>query len=63
MERDFQNMSEQIADLVYWLTRSYSKTVEKQLRLLVPFIQQAYQGAAVSSYTHLAPWTGRLHHW
>ncbi len=47
MESDFQNMGEQIADLVYWLTRSYSKTIEKQLRLLVPFIQQVEEGIPI----------------
>lgn len=59
MESDFQSMSEQIADLVYWLTRSYSKTVEKQLRLLVPFIQQVEEGIPIDgTETIVDPFTG-----
>jgi len=59
VESDFQNMSEQIADLVYWLTRSYSKTVEKQLRLLVPFIQQVEEGIPIDgTETIVDPYAG-----
>ena len=47
MESDFQDMGEQIADLVHWLTRSYSRTIEKQLLLLAPFIRQAEEGIRI----------------
>ena len=47
MERDFQGMADNIADLVYWLTKSYSHTIEKQLRQLAPFLRQVSEGIKV----------------
>ncbi|MGH3273738.1 MAG: hypothetical protein ACRDNZ_05350, partial [Streptosporangiaceae bacterium] len=47
IESDFQDMGEQIADLVHWLTRSYSRTIEKQLLLLAPFIRQVDEGIQI----------------
>ena len=37
MEPDFQKMADQIAHLIYWLTKSYSKTIERQLAQFAPF--------------------------
>jgi hypothetical protein len=59
MERDFQDMGEQIADLVYWLAKSYSKTIERQLRQLAPFLSQVEEGIMVEGAdTVINPYEG-----
>jgi tetratricopeptide (TPR) repeat protein len=59
IESDFQDMSEQIADLVYWLTRSYARTIEKQLLVLGPFIRQATEGILIDgTETIIDPYAG-----
>ncbi|HUC23069.1 MAG TPA: hypothetical protein VMA73_10220 [Streptosporangiaceae bacterium] len=59
LESDFQAMSERIADLVYWLTRSYARTIEKQLLLLAPLIHQAQEGILIDgTETVVNPYAG-----
>ncbi len=59
MERDFQDMGKQIADHVYWLTKSYSKTIERQLRQLAPFLSQVDEGIKVEGTdTVINPYKG-----
>jgi tetratricopeptide (TPR) repeat protein len=59
MERDFQDMGKQVAELVYWLTKSYSKTIERQLRQLAPFLSQVEEGIKVADTdTVINPYEG-----
>ena len=59
MERDFQDMGRQVADLIYWLTKSYSKTIERQLRQLAPFLRQVDEGISIDDTdTVLNPYEG-----
>jgi len=59
IERDFQDMGDQIADLIYWLTRSYSRTIERQLRQLAPFLRQVAEGIRVEDTdTVIDPYAG-----
>ncbi len=59
IERDFQDMGDRIADLIYWLTRSYSRTIERQLRQLAPFLRQVAEGIRVEDTdTVIDPYAG-----
>jgi tetratricopeptide (TPR) repeat protein len=50
MEPDFQQIGDQIAVLVYWLTKSYSKTIERHLRLFTSFLRQFDEGIAIDNH-------------
>jgi tetratricopeptide (TPR) repeat protein len=62
IEPDFQGMGGKIADLVYWLTKSYSKTVERSLRQLIPFLKQFDEGIRVEALDAVInPYSGNEH--
>jgi hypothetical protein len=59
VEPDFQTMGDQIADLVYWLTKSYSKTIERQLSQFTPFLRQFEEGIRIDALdTVINPYSG-----
>jgi len=47
IEPDFQWMANRIADLTYWLTKSYSKTIDRQLRQFGGLLRQFDDGISV----------------
>jgi tetratricopeptide (TPR) repeat protein len=49
MEPDFKPLDEEIANLVYWLTRSYARTIEAEFRRLAPFLKQIIEGITTDS--------------
>jgi tetratricopeptide (TPR) repeat protein len=59
MESDFQGMGDQVADLVYWLTKSYAKIIERLLRQFTPFLRQFDEGIRVENLdTVINPYSG-----
>jgi tetratricopeptide (TPR) repeat protein len=49
MEPDFKPLNEEIASLVYWLTRSYARTIETEFRHLAPFLKEIIEGITTDS--------------
>jgi tetratricopeptide (TPR) repeat protein len=47
MEPDFQPLADEIANLTYWLTRSYARTIEAEIRRFAPFLRQVSENITV----------------